>query len=340
MIFLYGFEVLDYDAALTTPVPAGSIDAAGTRRTLYTHTNFERTVFADSSLLQAPMLPAGVSAGLRAFTPLAVKHDGVRLDGENQAGTLKLSIPADHPVALLYLYDAPGSEVWLTLAVKRDKTASPAVKFRGRVSNGNFAVDGSALVCSLDVEPITAVLGADGLTRKHPRTCPHTLFDGASCGLNRHLVDGGTGYWKYRFDGVVGSISPDGSKLSAVGLDSMEAGWFQRGLVVVEGAYESEEVWTPAFAGASLTAAQLSSAYAPNGGYRRTCTAHSGSQLTLDVALPEALAARVAGGLRFTVYAGCVRTPDACKSPKFNNYARYGGYPLIPLKNPYETGIK
>lgn len=337
MIFLYAFEVLDYDAALTTPVPASSLTPAGARRTIYTHTNFERSVFADSSLLSAPMLPAGASGGVSTFSPLAIKHDGLRLDGENNAGALRITLPASHPVAQLYLYDAPGSEVWLTLAVKKDKQSAAAVRFKGRVSDGNFAVDDSVLVCTLNVQPISEVLSANGLTRKHPRTCPHTLYDASSCAVNRHAVDAGAGYWKYRLDGLVAFIDPTGSTVSIPGLDAKENGWWLRGLVVFGGAYESNEVWTQAFASSNLTAEQLKAAHAPNGGYRRTVAAHAGNTITLDVALPPELSAT---GLRATVYAGCLHTPEACQSAKFSNYTNYGGFKHIPLKNPYESGIK
>lgn len=337
MIFLYRFEVLEYDAALTVPVPGSSLDAAGTRRQVYAHTNYERTVFADSGALQAPMLPAAAS-GITAFTPLAVQHDGLRLDGEKASGQLQVTIPADHPVAQLYLFDAPGAQVWLTVAVKQDALAEPRVRFLGRISDGNFATEGSALMCELRCSPVSEVLARNGLTRKHPRSCGHTLFDAYGCGIARHQVEGA--YWKYREDGLEASMSADGSTLTLPAAANRPDGWFTRGIVVIGGAYESADTWTRAFVAANgIGAPALAGALAPNGGVRRSVVAHTGSELKLDVALPEGLAASLAS-TPVTVYVGCVKTPEVCESDKFNNYSRFGGFKTIPLKNPYETGIR
>jgi len=38
------------------------------------------------------------------------------------------------------------------------------------------------------------------------------------------------------------------------------------------------------------------------------------------------------------VFAGCAHTVAICKS-KFNNVLNYGGFPFVPLKNPFEVGI-
>ena len=341
MIFLYHFEVLDYDAALTVPVPGASLDAAGTRRQVYTHTNHERTVFADSGFFQAPMLPAG-ARGIATFSPLAVKQDGIRLDGERSSGQLMLTIPAEHPVAQLYIFDAPGSEVWVTIGIKDGPGGEPRVRFRGRVADANFAVDGSALMCELRVSPIDEVLGRDGLTRKHPRTCGHSLFDRYGCGLSRHQVEtvSGASYWKYREDAVGATVSADGSTLTLPAAANRPDGWWVRGIVVIGGTYpEGPALTRQAVQEGGVSASALAQALAPNGGVRRSVAAHTGSELKLDVALPEGLGASLAA-TRITVYAGCVKTPEACKSAKFNNVLRYGGFEHIPLKNPYEAGIR
>lgn len=44
-------------------------------------------------------------------------------------------------------------------------------------------------------------------------------------------------------------------------------------------------------------------------------------------------------GMSVDVFAGCDHTLATCKA-KFNNVINYGGFAFVPLKNPFETGIK
>ena len=80
-------------------------------------------------------------------------------------------------------------------------------------------------------------------------------------------------------------------------------------------------------------------------GTLRFITGHSGSTLTLIRPL-ESLNSFFAkngygegygygyGGLVIRIYPGCDRTKETCQS-KFNNLNNYGGFPFIPLKNPF-----
>ena len=58
-------------------------------------------------------------------------------------------------------------------------------------------------------------------------------------------------------------------------------------------------------------------------------TSHAGSSLTL--ANPCALAVSDA----VTLYPGCARNRETCKN-KFNNILNFGGWPWIPLRNPFD----
>ena len=71
------------------------------------------------------------------------------------------------------------------------------------------------------------------------------------------------------------------------------------------------------------------------GGIRRAVISHSFGNLTLATPLLEPLPP----GARVSLYAGCDKGLNTCKD-KFANFNRYGGFPFIPIKNPFESGVK
>lgn len=64
-------------------------------------------------------------------------------------------------------------------------------------------------------------------------------------------------------------------------------------------------------------------------GAKRYITNHSGAFLTLS---RELFGLAVGGAVK--VYAGCDRSTAVCQA-RFNNIANFGGFPFIPLKNPF-----
>ena len=75
-----------------------------------------------------------------------------------------------------------------------------------------------------------------------------------------------------------------------------------------------------------------------NGGMRGIMN-HSGSQITVNDVWPT-LKSDIADGLSpiLTLYPGCDRTMETCQS-KFANLENFGGFPYIPLKNPFDGSI-
>lgn len=69
------------------------------------------------------------------------------------------------------------------------------------------------------------------------------------------------------------------------------------------------------------------------GNEKRTVVGQAGD--VLELAQP--FAGNVVGQTAF-VAAGCNHTPDHCKT-KFNNIINYGGFPFVPTKNPFQTGL-
>lgn len=69
------------------------------------------------------------------------------------------------------------------------------------------------------------------------------------------------------------------------------------------------------------------------GGFKRMVIAHTGADLTLLWAIPGLAVDDVV-----TAYAGCDKLQATCAS-KFSNAARFGGYPFIPVKNPFQGSL-
>jgi uncharacterized phage protein (TIGR02218 family) len=65
-------------------------------------------------------------------------------------------------------------------------------------------------------------------------------------------------------------------------------------------------------------------------GVTRFITAHTDNNITISRPLPE-----LASGQAVTLYPGCDHLRATCKD-KFNNLDRYGGFPWIPTRNPFD----
>lgn len=337
MTFLYRFELLEYDAALQDVdglVAQGVVTpSAGIGRTVYRHTNSELAVAFPVDPLGMPFLPSFSEAGGVTYTPALIQHDGLRLDSEEQSGTLSVTLNRDHPVSQLYAYDAPGAHVWLTVALLDGVDPAPKIVWTGRVSSADFGEQMCVLKCS----PVQDVLKRAGLTKRYPRTCGHQLFDAESCGLNRNAYDHATGYFKYREDGFVSARSADGYILTVPAAANRPVGFFNDGLAVIGGTYGIPTGGGPIEhypRGPGLTPSLQFAKL--NGGVRRSIVSHSGTELELLLSLPPT---GVAVGDRVTLFRGCNRTRQMCTTD-FSNIRRHGGYPFIPIKNLFEVGVK
>lgn len=65
----------------------------------------------------------------------------------------------------------------------------------------------------------------------------------------------------------------------------------------------------------------------------RLILSHTGNTLQLLLPFPFTAVGQVV-----TLFAGCDHTAPTCKS-KFDNVLNYGGFPFVPTKNPFETGV-
>jgi len=337
MIFLYRFELLEADGVMSDDTGLATralVTAAdGVRQTLYTHTNSEQAVTIAGDSLASPFLPRFGTTAL-TYTPIRVQHDGLRLDAESAAGQLAVTLDRGHPVADLYRYDAPGAQVWLTVAMLDAPTATPLVVWIGRVRSAEF----DEQMCKLNCMPLQDVLKRPGLTRKYPRTCGYELYDRTSCGVSASAYDYTTHYWKWREDGHITAVSSDGLTLTVAAAANRSDAFFQYGFVVINGVYGNDGSASAQFypRPTDPTPQGAIAATGPNGGIRRAAIGHSGSLVELITPVPLG---SVSVGMRVSLFRGCDKSLATCNTA-FSNTARHGGYPYIPLKNVFETGLK
>ncbi len=325
MIFLYRFDVLALDGVVSNPgwvglLSEGVLDSA---RTTYSLTN-QAAPYSMVSV-DIPFLPAVASTG-EVFLPTAIEHEQIRLDGEKNAGQLRVSLPLDHALAQLYALDSPAVQTWLTLYQADNAVAGGQtfVIWVGQVVSAQY--DESR--CTLTLDHLQKVLNRPGLTAKHPRSCGHLLFDAATCGVKASTLE--DGYWAFREDGFLESVSADGFVVSVPAAANRPAGWLDGGYLVIGGTYTDIAGIDHRVRGQSVDADMQ-----VFGGIRRSIVSHSGG--TLRLAVP--LKAGEAVGARVSLFAGCDGSLSTCKN-KFSNAPRFGGYPYIPIKNPFEVGLK
>ena len=72
---------------------------------------------------------------------------------------------------------------------------------------------------------------------------------------------------------------------------------------------------------------------AGGGADHRLILSHTGNVLVLHLPFASSV-----DGVLVNVYAGCDHTPTTCKS-KFDNIVNFGGFPFVPTKNPFQTGL-
>lgn len=369
MIFLYALDYVPDEGSLERGyAPAsGAVDSSAGRR-VYLFTNYERRIEYAAGAFNGSLWPKFTSvfpeerqrdplgaalppsdAGKFVFHPQAVEHTGLRLDGEQSPGATTLTLPLGHPLAQLYARDFPAGRVYLTIWSLDTPTSTPRVIWVGLVDSCSVEQPVSKLEC----QHIRRIFERVGLTAGHPRTCPKALYS-AACGVKRnaeqfypHPTLGSYRYFKHREDGFLASVSADGMELTVLAAANRPDGFFVNGFVTIGAEYpDVAEVAGGTQAGRHIPRQRITdgletfpSGLPPRdgvlGGFRRSIVGHTGTVIKLD---SPVLAPLPAGSL-VSLFQGCNKALDTCEN-SFGNVPNYGGYAFIPIKNPFESGIK
>lgn len=334
--FFYRFDVIALDDVITNSNAPSSFDSSTAKSLVHLCTNVESPVSFPRAPFSSGLIPSGIVSnpvGGWVFRPTAITHNELRFDSEAEAGQLTVELPLMHQVSSIFHEDPSGYKVWITLA--RQTPAGIQVLWTGQVIRASF----TDTRCTLTASHLLSTLARPTLTAKHPRACGHSLYDASTCGVKSARIDPNTGYFAYREDGWLeaGGISDGGVALLVPAAANRPDGFFEGGFLVLEGYYSSAsssaEQFSPRGGAVSPT-----EAVHINAGFRQSIATHIGAELQLLTPLPASFATRE-GPFRVSLFAGCPGTKDACKT-KFNNYSRFGGYPLIPIENTFATGIK
>lgn len=332
MKYLYIFDIAARDGDFSNDNP----NSTEVGRRVFLLTNSERAVtFSASaeywfSYRSRPDAIPGFPGN--TFFPVAgVSHSGVSLSGENNSGDISLTLPAAHEVAQLFMYDAPTAIVNLTVLAQPD-AGSPSVLWAGQVDSCAF----DSLLAKFKCSHASSILRRQGLTRKHPRSCGHVLYGPQpGCGVN-HSQAAPFQYFSYREDGFVAEVRDGGMTLIVPEAANRAPGFFTEGFIAIAPEYGTDTagVVTRHRPRAGFPFAS-DGPLAFVGGYRRHIVSQAGSELRLSAPVLAPLTAPV----RVSVFAGCNLTPEVCTA-KFANFVNFGGYPYIPIKNAFESGVK
>jgi uncharacterized phage protein (TIGR02218 family) len=164
--------------------------------------------------------------------------------------------------------------------------------------------DGAILAVTFEGSGKIAKISVQALDKALSRVVPRDVYSGI---CNHVLYDPRCTVVKttYRIIGTVSAVS--GRDVTVPGVNAQPDGYFQAGFI------------------------ENTSSVNPD---RRLVLKHVGNVLTLSLPFAKSVLGQVV-----RVHAGCDHTPQTCKS-KFNNLPNFGGFPFVPTKNVFNTGLK
>ena len=154
----------------------------------------------------------------------------------------------------------------------------------------------TGVTVELHCEPITTSVRRLGLRRYYQRQCPHALY-GAQCKVNKDA-----------HKTIANVVSIDALKINV-----------------------SQTLTVNAFAGGMLSWVSFT------GIQWRFITGNSANSISVNLPFPpdtDVYGRGLPAGTELSVYPGCQHTMTDCISI-FNNLANYGGFPFIPITNPF-----
>lgn len=231
------------------------------------------------------------------YVPVTIGRSEAESKNELSRANLQITVDLDNAMGRRWLKNVLDEVVSLTIYNSDEGVVT--VVWKGRLAS--VKPDSSSI--TLLFESIFTSLRRPGLRARYQRNCPHVLY-GRGCSLDKEAF------------AVSGAVTASAGQAVQMPIASTYPdGYFSAGMVE-----------------------------APDGSLR-FITNHTGGALTLIRsldALNEAFSQSgygmsyglYYGALVTRIFPGCDRTKEVC-SGKFNNLPNYGGFPFIPLKNPF-----
>lgn len=243
-----------------------------------------------------------VVVSLETYEPEAIKRSSVSDGPEERATSLTLQFPATNDFVRRFISVVPGPRAKITISrLQRPDFPGPEVivMFVGYVRSVAFREQGH--VAEVSTAPIVAATSRPLPRQMSNSLCNHVLYDD-SC-----KVDSSDS--AFRLNGTVSAVS--GSTVTVPGASTYPDGWFQGGFLEAQGGADA-----------------------------RLILDHVGDVLTLLLPFPFN-----AVGQLVTVFAGCDHTTLTCDGKFYtvedplSNLLNFGGFPFVPNKNIFESGL-
>jgi len=247
------------------------------------------------------------------YVPSLIKRTQPGQTGERLQANIQVTVPRDNEIVSLYRIIVPSETLFLTIFRFHRPSVTPgptdtAVFWQGRVRSVKFV--GSEAV--MDCEPLSGFLKRDGLRSAYQSLSNHMLY-GPDCTVDRNL-------FKVEFN--IDSISADQLEITSTGLTSTPAP-----VVPAVGDAEAHFYDGGGFVERVLT---------PEDKRLIVDFNETGTRDKITILSPfESLGT----GEPLRAFAGCLRTRGICDD-KFDNIVNFGGWPFIPIRNPFESGLR
>lgn len=233
------------------------------------------------------------------YTPVPIGRSEAETKNELSRANIEVKMDLDNSMGQRWLHDRIEAMVTLTI-FERDEDDEISIVWKGRLSGVKPTM--SEIV--LNFESVFTSLRRPGLRARYQRACRHVLY-GRGCSLNKD---------DFAVFGKVTAVSNE--VVTVPEAASYDDGYFAGGMI--EG---------------------------PDGTLR-FITTHVGQNLTLIRPLEGINKGLVNagygksygmyyGGLGCRIFPGCPRDRNTCNN-RFNNLPNYGGFPFIPLRNPFD----
>lgn len=266
-----------------------------------------------------------ITYGGETYTPVNLKRGNFRIEANPGTSELRLTVPVDNAIAQLFRNYSPSNPIDLTIKRKhrQDGAATHIVIWNGRISSVLFTSSFATIIC----ENYLSLLKRISPRYRHQLMCQHSLGD-TRCGIDlENDTDPGAGNYD----------QSQAFKLTPVNIDEFQAGDKTR-IKSSSLNFEAENIVYHSFFTGGYAIHDLGG----NPTYqKRLIIKHDGNDPEADnkgeIEIIHPFDDLIVDD-DITVYAGCNRSRPMCIA-KFDNLANFGGFPFIPLINPFKDGV-